>query len=59
MDITDDKNLRCSFCGKTQYEVWRLVAASSANICDQCVEFCHNTILKEELEKETVGTEIR
>ena len=57
MDITDDKNLRCSFCGNSRYEVWRLVVGSSANICERCVELCHDTILKEELEKETVGND--
>jgi len=43
------KELRCSFCGKTQDEVKRLIAGASAYICDECVELC-NEILAEEYE---------
>jgi ATP-dependent Clp protease ATP-binding subunit ClpX len=34
--------LKCSFCGKTQKEVKKLIAGPEANICDQCVGLCHN-----------------
>ncbi len=45
-----DKEPRCSFCGKSQSEVRKLIAGSSAYICDECVELC-NEILEEEYER--------
>ncbi len=44
-----NSNLICSFCGKTQDEVKKLVAGPGVYICDECVELC-NDILTEELE---------
>jgi len=41
---------RCSFCGRSQSEVKKLIAGSSAYICNECVELC-NEILKEEYER--------
>jgi ATP-dependent Clp protease ATP-binding subunit ClpX len=43
-------NLTCSFCGKTQDEVRKLVAGPGVYICDECVELC-NDILTEELDE--------
>ncbi|MCO6431547.1 MAG: ATP-dependent Clp protease ATP-binding subunit ClpX [Deltaproteobacteria bacterium] len=43
-------NLICSFCGKTQDEVRKLVAGPGVYICDECVDLC-NDILTEELEE--------
>ena len=48
-----EKNLLCSFCGKNQNEVKKLIAGPSVFICDECVELC-NDIIKEE-SKETGG----
>ncbi len=48
-------NLICSFCGKTQDEVRKLVAGPSVYICDECVDLC-NDILTEELEDTSVTT---
>jgi ATP-dependent Clp protease ATP-binding subunit ClpX len=48
-------NLICSFCGKTQDEVRKLVAGPSVYICDECVDLC-NDILTEELEESGVQT---
>lgn len=48
-------NLICSFCGKTQDEVRKLVAGPSVYICDECVDLC-NDILTEELEDSGVQT---
>ncbi|HAA84654.1 MAG: ATP-dependent Clp protease ATP-binding subunit ClpX [Thermodesulfobacterium sp. 37_54] len=45
-----DHELRCSFCGKPQSEVRKLIAGSSAYICNECVELC-NEILEEEYER--------
>jgi ATP-dependent Clp protease ATP-binding subunit ClpX len=44
-------NLICSFCGKTQDEVRKLVAGPSVYICDECVDLC-NDILTEELDEQ-------
>ena len=49
----DDRSgeLRCSFCGKSQDEVKKLIAGPTVYICDECVELC-NDIIAEEYEKE-------
>jgi ATP-dependent Clp protease ATP-binding subunit ClpX len=41
--------LYCSFCGKSQHEVRKLIAGPSVFVCDECVELC-NDIIREELE---------
>ncbi len=43
-----DPNLKCSFCGKTQDQVKKLIAGPDVCICDECIELC-NEILDEEL----------
>ncbi|MCW2277446.1 ATP-dependent Clp protease ATP-binding subunit ClpX [Heliophilum fasciatum] len=49
----DDKGqLKCSFCGKTQDQVKKLVAGPGVYICDECIELC-NEIIEEELHDET------
>jgi len=45
----DGKILYCSFCGKSQHEVRKLIAGPSVYICDECVELC-NDIIREELD---------
>ena len=46
---TDSKNtLYCSFCGKSQHEVKKLIAGPTVFICDECVELC-NDIIREEI----------
>jgi len=53
----DEKNqLKCSFCGKTQDQVKKLVAGPGVYICDECIELC-NEIIEEEL-NEDLGMEI-
>ena len=44
----DNKLLYCSFCGKSQHEVRKLIAGPSVFICDECVELC-NDIIREEI----------
>lgn len=44
-------NLVCSFCGKSQREVKKLIAGPTVHICDECIELC-NDIIAEEAEKE-------
>ncbi len=46
----DDKLLYCSFCGKSQHEVRKLIAGPSVFVCDECVELC-NDIIREEVEE--------
>ncbi|HOB60876.1 MAG TPA: ATP-dependent Clp protease ATP-binding subunit ClpX [Candidatus Competibacteraceae bacterium] len=46
----DDKLLYCSFCGKSQHEVRKLIAGPNVFICDECVELC-NDIIREEMEE--------
>ena len=48
----DGKLLYCSFCGKSQHEVRKLIAGPSVFICDECVELC-NDIIREELDDRT------
>ncbi|KJS82284.1 MAG: ATP-dependent protease [Peptococcaceae bacterium BICA1-8] len=49
----DDKGqLKCSFCGKVQDQVKKLVAGPGVYICDECIELC-NEIIEEELSEET------
>ncbi|MES9815580.1 MAG: ATP-dependent Clp protease ATP-binding subunit ClpX [Candidatus Thiodiazotropha sp.] len=45
----DGKLLYCSFCGKSQHEVRKLIAGPSVFICDECVELC-NDIIREEMQ---------
>lgn len=47
-----DKLLYCSFCGKSQHEVRKLIAGPNVFICDECVELC-NDIIREEMEEST------
>jgi len=47
-DGSDNKLLYCSFCGKSQHEVRKLIAGPSVYICDECVELC-NDIIREEI----------
>ena len=49
-----EKLLYCSFCGKSQHEVRKLIAGPSVFICDECVELC-NDIIREEIQGEQGG----
>lgn len=51
----DREKLHCSFCGKEQDAVKRLVAGPGVYICDECIELC-NEIIAEETEQEVEGT---
>ena len=46
------KLLYCSFCGKSQHEVRKLIAGPSVFVCDECVELC-NDIIREEMQEKT------
>jgi len=49
-DNGSNKLLYCSFCGKSQHEVKKLIAGPSVFICDECVDLC-NDIIQEEVEE--------
>ena len=48
------KLLYCSFCGKSQHEVRKLIAGPSVFVCDECVELC-NDIIQEEMQDKTAS----
>lgn len=61
--MSDDENtgeeesgklLYCSFCGKSQHEVRKLIAGPSVFICDECVDLC-NDIIRDEIEDDIEG----
>ncbi len=45
--LPKDNKLRCSFCGKTQDEVQKLIAGPGVYICDECVELCSDMLYEE------------
>ncbi len=49
-----EKLLYCSFCGKSQHEVKKLIAGPSVFICDECIELC-NDIVRDEISADTGG----
>jgi ATP-dependent Clp protease ATP-binding subunit ClpX len=51
----DGKLLYCSFCGKSQHEVRKLIAGPSVFVCDECVELCNDIIREEMQEKSSSG----
>jgi len=57
-ESSQGSNLTCSFCGKSQKEVKKLIAGPTVYICDECIGLC-NDIIAEEIEKDeqTVGSE--
>jgi len=52
----DNDNLFCSFCGKNQKEVTKLIAGPAVYICDECIQLC-SEIIEEETEKEATEME--
>jgi len=50
------KLLYCSFCGKSQHEVRKLIAGPSVFVCDECVELCNDIIREEMQEKGVTGS---
>ena len=56
----DDKVLHCSFCGKSQNEVKKLIAGRGVYICDECIDVCINIVSQEvKEEKKAEGGEIQ
>ena len=52
----EEKLLYCSFCGKSQHEVRKLIAGPSVFICDECVDLC-NDIIREEIHESATDTQ--
>lgn len=52
-------SLTCSFCGKSQDEVKKLIAGPTVYICDECIELCNDIIAEEAKLEETVGPDVR
>jgi ATP-dependent Clp protease ATP-binding subunit ClpX len=55
----DDANLSCSFCGKSQREVKKLIAGPTVYICDECIELCNDIIAEEYGQEEAPATSSR
>ncbi|MGI9026969.1 MAG: ClpX C4-type zinc finger protein, partial [Burkholderiaceae bacterium] len=51
-----EKLLYCSFCGKSQHEVKKLIAGPSVFICDECIDLCNDIIRDEAAQADTSGT---
>ena len=51
MNTVKEALLRCSFCGKTQDEVKKIIAGPTVYICDECIDLC-NEIMEEEYQNE-------
>jgi ATP-dependent protease Clp ATPase subunit len=59
---SEAKTFFCSFCGKSQHEVFRLVAGPTVFICDECVEICDDITWRGKYEqdgRETIAVKIR
>ena len=50
-----EKLLYCSFCGKSQHEVKKLIAGPSVFICDECIDLCNDIIRDEASTVESVS----
>jgi ATP-dependent Clp protease ATP-binding subunit ClpX len=48
MPKDDNKQLRCSFCGKQQDQVRRMIAGPGVCICSDCIDLCQNVLEEEE-----------
>ena len=55
---SSEKTLYCSFCGKSQHEVKKLIAGPSVFICDECIDLC-NDIVRDELQVTSIEGEAR
>ena len=55
----DDANLSCSFCGKSQREVKKLIDGPTVYICDECIELCNDIIAEEGAQDDTTARSSR
>src|SRR5258706_11560262 len=54
-----EKLLYCSFCGKSQHEVKKLIAGPSVFICDECIDLCNDIIRDEATQRESVAGTVK
>jgi len=53
------ESLTCSFCGKSQEEVKKLIAGPTVYICDECIELCNDIIAEETKLEDAIGPDIK
>ncbi len=51
----NNKNIKCSFCGKSQEAVKKIVAGPGVYICDECIGLCKNIVDDEYYEEDEIG----
>lgn len=56
---TTQENLTCSFCGKSQEEVKKLIAGPAVYICDECIELCNDIIAEEMRMDDALGPDLK
>jgi ATP-dependent Clp protease ATP-binding subunit ClpX len=54
--MANNKNIKCSFCGKSQESVHRIIAGPGVYICDECIKVCTNILDSDEFENEASYT---
>jgi len=54
--MAKESKLRCSFCGKSQEEVEKIIAGPAVYICDECIELCNDIIEEERTKEQTTKT---
>lgn len=55
----NQEHLTCSFCGKTQEEVKKLIAGPAVYICDECIELCNDIIAEETRMEDALGPDVK
>lgn len=55
----NQENLTCSFCGKCQEEVKKLIAGPAVYICDECIELCNDIIAEETRMEDALGPDVK
>ncbi|CAL7962030.1 ATP-dependent Clp protease ATP-binding subunit ClpX [Gammaproteobacteria bacterium] len=59
MKTNKDKTMSCSFCGKNQNEVQKIIAGSSASICDECIGMCKEMLETDQKTQQIIEAEIK
>lgn len=59
MSQNKSQTLYCSFCGKSQHEVQKLIAGPSVFVCNECVALCNDIIREEEMAQATLGDQTK
>ena len=52
---TNIQEIHCSFCGKSEHQVNRLIEGPGVYICDECIEFCNSLLDPQPIERPTRG----